>query len=431
MDDQINSTLNEQDDDGSLRTRSTTGSWAEITLAALPFLLILLIEVIPKLSVMGELLTWEDTGMRMVNASLTIGSIGCLLVVFILAWRQGWPVWSATWLLFFCIPLLLLAVGLSSLLNQGQLDFTITQAIEMYVWIPLLIAVLLYLVTRLDPLKGLLAALPVIYLLWQTNMEFVPDGIELAIKVPSIALVCLTIGFILRRGDWRTGLYAILLMNLSVGALFAYAGIYHGGTLPFTAPGPNLVEVLRSLIPQYLATSAILLGPLFAWRFRQVGIKGGRGGKIAYHIALTGLLVVIMANLSSLALTMDTNSLSPASNLMATWIIVGLGIYLVGVVWLLRYQTFPGTVPGWAEVILLPLLPLGIPVILMLPFITWKWPISNLYGIPLLWTFPHYLSLSLGLIWLGLSIWVVTRRGEASGQVAAFQAGIETPILSQ
>ena len=76
-------------------------------------------------------------------------------------------------------------------------------------------------------------------------------------------------------GDWRAGLYAVLAMNLAVGALFAYAGIYYGGTLPFVAPGPNAVEVARSLIPQYLATSALLLGVLFAWKLRQAGQAGG------------------------------------------------------------------------------------------------------------------------------------------------------------
>jgi hypothetical protein len=50
---------------------------------------------------------------------------------------------------------------------------------------------------------------------------------------------------------------------------------------------------------------------------------------------------------------------------------------------------------------------------LMLPFITWKWPVSSLYGIPLLWVLPQAVSLALGLVWLGLSTWVVRRGGEA------------------
>jgi len=64
---------------------------------------------------------------------------------------------------------------------------------------------------------------------------------------------------------------------------------------------------------------------------------------------------------------------------------------------------------GWTEGILLSLLPLGIPIALMLPFITWRWPVSNLYFIPLLWVLPHAVSLLLGLVWLGLSVWVIAR----------------------
>ena len=431
MDNQIRSTTNEHGADRLSRKRSTAGSCGEIFLVVLPFLLILLADALPKLLVEGGLVTWEEAGMRILNFGLTILMIGSLLAAFFLAWRQRWPAWSATWVPFFCVPPFLLAIGLFNLLTQGQLDFTITQDIFIYVWVPLFIAILLYAVTRLDPLRGLLAALPVIYLLWNPNMEFVPDAIEVAVKVPSIALICLTIAIILRRGDWRLGLYAFLGMNLAVGALFAYAGIYYGGTLPFTAPGPNLVEVARSLIPQYLATSAIMLGPLFAWRFRQDGHADGRGSKIAYHLVLAGLLLVIMANLAGLSLTMQSNAPGRASNAMTPLLLLGLGIYLVGVVWLYQYKTLPRTASGWAEFTLLPLLPLGIPVALVLPFITWRWPVSNLYGIPLLWVLPHAVSLSLGLVWLGLTVWVLTRRVESSGQKTTFQEAPEAPIIGQ
>jgi len=411
MDNQDQLTVNERGKDRRSGNSSPASSWREVFIGMLPFLLVLLLDGMPKLLVEGSFLTWEASGMRALNIALTVLAVSCLLSIFILAWRRRWPVWSATWYLFFCVPLLLLTVGLSSWLASGQLSFTITQEVVMYVWIPLFVAVLLYAATRLNPQRGLLAALPVIYLLWIPNMEFVPDRIELAIKVPSLALICLTIAFALRRGDWRSGLYAILAMNLAVGALFAYTGIYYGGTLPFTASGPNLVEVLRSLIPQYLATGAILLGPLFAWKFRQVGQSVGRGGKIAYHLTLAGLLLVIMGNLAGLVRTLQVDSPSLASNALSPLILLGLGIYLVGVLCLYRYGTMPRTASGWAEVILLPLLPLGIPIMLALPFITWKWPLSNLYGIPLLWELPHAVSLSLGLVWLGISVWVITRQG--------------------
>ena len=113
--------------------------------------------------------------MRFLSTALTVMLVACLLVVFVLAWRRRWPAWSATWYLVFCVPPLLLTVGLVSWLEQGQLEFNINQDAFIYIWMPLFVAVLLYAVSRLHPLRGLLAALPVIYLLWIPNMEFVAD----------------------------------------------------------------------------------------------------------------------------------------------------------------------------------------------------------------------------------------------------------------
>jgi hypothetical protein len=179
MNEQTQYTTKEQGVEASLRKKSSAGGRGELILAMLPFLLILLTDSLPKLLVISGLMTFQEAGFRILNTGLLIVLIGSLLAVFILAWHRKWPIWSATWVLFFCIPPLVLAVGLANWLMQGQLDFTISQDVVIYFWIPLVIAILLYAVTRLDPLRGLLAALPVVYLLWETNMESVPDSIEL------------------------------------------------------------------------------------------------------------------------------------------------------------------------------------------------------------------------------------------------------------
>ena len=401
----------------------------EIFMAILPFLLLLLVDMVPMLLIEGSWLSLDARGMQIVNISLIVLMAGTVLPVFFLAWRRKWPAWSATWVPFFAaIPLLLTGALLSWLFGE-RLNYVFNQNTVMFVVLPLIVAVLLYSVTRASPLRGLLTVLPVLYLLWLTNMESVPVPIKAAVKIPSIALICLATAYLLRQGNWRSGLYAVLAMNLAVGVLFSYAGIYHGGTLPNAAPGPNLVEVARSLIPQYLAGGAILLGPLFAWKIRQAGLSGGRFGRLSYHLALDGLLLVILANLVGLMQVMESSSASSANSnrsVLMPAILLGLGFYLVGLFFLYRDIRSARSAAGWAKRLLLTILPLAIPVTFMLPFITWKWPVSDLYGIPLLWVLPHTLSLSIGLVWLALSVWVVTQ-AQAAGPTAAVQ---EAPKVS-
>jgi hypothetical protein len=383
-------------------------SWRDVWLAMLPFLVILFVDALPKILVESGLFTWEAPATQVVTIVLVVllgaAYLGCLY----LAWRQKWPDWSAVWFSLFILPVMALGGWLLRLI-VGEED---GQSTLLYVLLPLSLAVLLYTVTRLDRLRGLLTSLPALYFLWLPNMEFVPDTIEVAIKVPSTALVCLAIIYLLRRKDWRSGLYIVLGMNLLVGAMYSYAGIYHGGTLPFVAPGPNIMELLRSLIPQYLATSAILLGPFFAREIRQAGRAGKRYGRGGYYLALAGLLLVILAMLLAIMIGTTPDEYRPVyitTAGLSAGILIGLSAYLIGIIVVFLEARQAGGVPFWAQRILLTLLPLAIPLTFVLPFITWKWPLTELYGIPLLWEWPHALSLSLGLAWLALSLWVVTR----------------------
>jgi hypothetical protein len=393
--------------------------WGEIFLAMSFFIYLLLIDLVLKLLFESGLFTWGDSGIKVMNISLAVLLIGAILVVFFLSWRRNWPAWSTTWFLSFVTAPLMVVVWLSSLLFKN--GFIISQSLAFYFIYPVIVAVVLYTVTRRTPLHGLLASLPLLYLFWMVNNEeFVPDPIETSVEVTSMILICLVIAYLLRRGNWRTGLIAVLATNLVVGFLFSYAGIYHGGTLPFTAPGPSLVEVVRSLIPQYLAIGAILLGPLFAWNIRQAGRSTGWIGRAGYHLALAGLLLVILANLIGLEVGKDDLPRSIKETLhsfLAITVVLGLGAYLLGLCFSLWYRIIylKRNISLPREILrgtLLALLPLGIPITLALPFFTWTRPISVLYGIPFLWKLPHDLTLSIGLVWLFLSAWVVILKAD-------------------
>ncbi len=64
---------------------------------------------------------------------------------------------------------------------------------------------------------------------------------------------------------------------------------------------------------------------------------------------------------------------------------------------------------GWLEILLLLLLTFAIPVAFMLPFITGISPVGSLLGIPRLRELTQELSRAIGVVWLGFSVWVVTK----------------------
>jgi hypothetical protein len=426
-------TNRENFDPGGRKKLSTHGR-GEIFLAALPFVLILVADVLPKILVEAGLLSWEAPAWEVLNTTLSVLLIATFLLIIILGWHQKWPTWSASWFPFFAlVPFGLVSWLLNLLLEKNSATALNLQSIFLYQLIPLMVAVLLYAVTRIDRVRGLLAALPVLYILWSPNMEFVADPIEVSIKIISSILICLAIAFILRRGDWRSGFLVILAVNLVIGFLYSYAGSYHGGTLPFTASGPNIVEVLRSLIPQYLATSAILLGPLFAWMFRQEGLASGRVGKFSYHLVLAGLFLVIIANLAGLMVGLEyssTTSMLFSKNVLVMEIILGLASYGFGIYLLYKDSRQFGDAYSFAERLLLIVLPLALPIALVLPFFSWRISISRLYGIPLLWKLPHDLAYTLGVIWLLLSVWLITRKREDPTLLASLVDSPEAPSSS-
>jgi hypothetical protein len=110
-------------------------------------------------------------------------------------------------------------------------------------------------------------------------------------------------------------------------------------------------------------------------------------------------------------------------------IIVGLAAYLLGAFWLYRERPPKAGPVELTPYLFLVILPLAIPITFMMPFITWKWPVSSLYGVPLLWELPHAVSLLLGLIWLAMSVWVVTRRDAPAGPRSA-TIDAKTPVLN-
>jgi hypothetical protein len=284
--------------------------------------------------------------------------------------------------------------------------------------LPVVIAWFLYRVTRLDPIKGLLTVLPLLVLIWTINMEFVPDQIEVPITMTSMIVASLAAAALLRLSNWRIGLWLVILVIALVGLLYSYAGIYHGGSLPFSAPYPNPVEVLKNFMPQFLAVSTLVLGPLLAVSFRGIGLHSGLRGLISYRLVLLGMLFILASVLANYFMLSD----SRVQNLRQYgyyWLnlmfISGLLCYLVAVLFLglafLRRQPLRGL---W-EYSLLALLTLFLPIVLMMPVMRiFNLNFDALAAIRWIYTLPLILIALLGFAWLLLAGWLVTHHSHGN-----------------
>ena len=129
-------------------------------------------------------------------------------------------------------------------------------------------------------LKGILAALPVMGMTWFLHQEFVRDDLEGTITLASWLLVAVSAVLILRLNDLKAGVLLALGTNILIGLAYAYEGIYFGGTLNFDAPGANWIQVLRSFLPQWVAISTLVLGPLLARQYPGDWLPHSTGGLV-------------------------------------------------------------------------------------------------------------------------------------------------------
>jgi hypothetical protein len=377
---------------------------------------------IPQLVVVAGWATWDAAYLPTTLNALGVMVLIVTLGVMIYAWRAGWPRWTATWYLLFMIlafsPLMLL----SSYFEDSSLMADVFSELLAALILPLIIACVLYLVVRHDPIKALLAVTPIVVLIWQPNMEFVPDQIEAPINITSLFLAGLTTVTLIRWVQWRPGLWLVVLLNAVVGMMFAYAGIYHGGTLPYVAPGPSFMEVLKNFIPQFLAVSTIILGPFLAASFRCIGRNSGTKGNYGYHLVLLGMLLVLAGSLANFFIVWD-DRLFIYKQTLEFWFtltfILGLICYVAGTILLGQAAVQRNNLLGWLDYALLVIQTIYLPIVLLMPVIDMfshkKDPLLLFDNIS---SQSPILLNALGLAWLFLTVWLITNRRREGAEVS-------------
>lgn len=380
-------------------------TWKNAFLAGLPYLLILLGLTLPELSLLISPSMQGTPAQTILETSIVFVMVLSGLAAALAAWRQKWPVWSASWTIFVIgvlFGLVFFVLARQESISQDVIGLA-----------PLLAALVLYRITRADRLRGLLAAMPVMYFLWLPSMESVSDQIEVPITAICLLIYAVTAMLSTRLGDWRAALGLLLAGNAAVGLQYSFAGIYYGGMLPFVAPGPSTVEVVKVFIPYYLATNVAIMGPLLARRFREIGLLSGIAGKVLYRLVLLALLGILVTHLYALYIGTSQNLFQLRLQVypLINWAIyISLALYVVGIFLLFRAAQQNDVLPPAIDLLLLAVLPLFLPLSMDLPLIFGSTrPVIYIYAVPQIFALPQAAVMLAGLIWLGLTVWLITR----------------------
>lgn len=389
------------------------GSWNASFLAGLPFWAICIVITLPEALVSLAGHRWDTPAITTLQITLAIGFALLALSMLVLSWRRGWPTWSGSWTLFY-VYLAFSPFFVARSLFQESLPYDWLGEAVGFVLLPLVSAYVLYRIARSDLLKSLLAALPLAFLLWTPNMESIHGTLSLQIQFLSLLLAGIAAALTIRLGDWRSGLLLMIAVNLAIGLQHAFAGIYYGLTLPFSANGPSPLEVLKVFLPSFIATSTVFLGPGLGRSIRQVGLRCGPHGRLFYRLALLGLLLLMVANLSALFIGLDERLrfVRAGANLwLGRLALVGVGLYALGLLVLLWQAVRRKAVVINLDTLLLATLPLALPLALVMPLITiGLLPVSLPFWTPAIYDWPWYAVDSAGLAWLFLVAWLLTRR---------------------
>ncbi len=263
---------------------------------------------------------------------LLIICISLLLIgVLIFSISKGWKSWSASWIVYmFVVTILVLSMVANALPHSIIANNAWVSEVQVLV-IPLVLAYLLYKITCKNRLRGLLAAVPPMAILWSFFLESVPAP-QTSLAWGWMFLLAFTATvMMLRTKRFSVALGLAMAVPVLGGLPFVYLGVYMGGTLPFYEPGPGLQEVIRQYLPFLAMVLTIVLGPQLAVKLRAVGHECKNvGGKIFYRLALGGILL-------GLAMTMmqwddSLSNMHIPQKVMQVGSVTSVILYLVGFV---------------------------------------------------------------------------------------------------
>jgi hypothetical protein len=415
-------------------------SWNEAVLAGTPALIFPVAYLLPIL-VYWLLPPSSQTVFNIISALLVFG----LLVVGVTwAWKAGFPRWSGGWVAWGWVVLLVLPGLLLQIWGQ-PLGYALSQ-FYMSVVLFTALALLLYRLMCKDPIKGILAALPLMNLFWLPHLEFVPElrkGIVLLVTWLIIALVSM---LIMKLGRASAAVGLVLLATFLVALPYTYAANYLRVFSPDTPAEvighrADFSDLTSYFAPTLVGCFALLLGPLLLYELWKLSKGPGIARRIGFRLAFSGLFLSLIGNLSSMwfyengkyALWYQAipgsgwqsradflyflNRLSPVFFTGLAYF--GIALYIIGSLWVVSTSRHVLGKPTLSVSILLVLIPALLPVLTMYP--AWFGLVEVPPQVPFGFLHPErfrYLAYLVSLITLGAAMWLAAQLGQRETKIS-------------
>lgn len=345
-------------------------SWKVAALAGIPALLFPLAYIIPILVLALVPVSWQAWfGFVLIIPFLVILVGGVTWV-----WKLGWPRWSGGWLAWGWLSILFPPVLLLQMWNKpfGNLLSEFYFRVVPFT----AIALLLFRTMRKDPLKGILAALPLMNIFWLPHLEFVPEVRKGVVVLVTWLIIALVSVLIMKLGQVRYGVVLALLATFLVAFPYTYAANY---LRVFSADTPadviahqaDFSDLTYYFAPTLAGCFAVLLGPLLACELWRLSKRNYEKGRLAFRLAFVGLLLNFIGNLVAISRISFVGFLRSFVTSLPTLITglayLGLVLYWFGAFRVVRLSRQSQGTPSMLVSILLVLIPAFLPMFAMYP----------------------------------------------------------------
>jgi hypothetical protein len=354
--------------------------WGASFMAGLPHLLIGVIIVSTEV-------VYQLSRMTQNVFSIFFVAIFSLFLIGVVIYNRskGWKSWAASWIVYMFIMAILILSQVANAIPHSIIKNNAWVSEAQTLILPLVLAYLLYKIACKDRLWGLLAAVVPMAMFWFLFLEFVPTLQKAMAWMWIMFLAFIATVLMLRTKRFSTALLLAMAVPVLGGFPFTYLGVYMGGSLPFSEPGPSLQVVFRQYLPFVVMILTLVLGPQLGVRLRIAGHHCAQaGGKIFYRLALGGILVGLFYG--CLKAVDKLSGFSSSLIVEEVLIVSAIALYLVGYGLLtratLKSRPPSGDNSGLLELagLFFPLLILPVILIVGIQFTTVSWlvPIAEI-----------------------------------------------------